>query len=270
MDSAAPVFHYFSSLPFELRREIYLFATPPRVVHVQESCYIEDHDDFDAAWLKSTLSWQDFVISYQFAKFKERYQTQLIPKLHPDLVHFAYNWHELIFDMLEPKQTILESYGFTSSKPPHQAWPPTMKTPEIPHHLLQDDLEVAFELTRECHLYSEAPIPPLLHTCAESRTTLQNYGYQLTFSTRTHGPRTWFHFDRDSLYISERTFGVPECDILSGSGWDVGQFDPRDLCRVKQLVMGKLRSAYVEWEDCIAGLLPLLPNLEQVFVEQWD
>lgn len=149
-----------------------MLATPPRIVHVRESWPIEDQDDFDAVWLKnknnknSTQDYETVKLLYHFDRFQKRYQTELIqPRLHPNLVHFACNWKSRIASRLRRcSQTSLDSYGFTSCSAESQPWLPTKETPKIPLHWLQDNLEVAFELIRESYLYSEAPIPPFLHT----------------------------------------------------------------------------------------------------------
>ncbi|TXC06634.1 hypothetical protein FocTR4_00009807 [Fusarium oxysporum f. sp. cubense] len=46
-------------------------------------------------------------------------------------------------------------------------------------------------------------------------------GYQLAFKTKSHGPRTWFNYDRDILFKDQNT-----CDIA--------QFDPGDAIRCKE------------------------------------
>ncbi|KAL9566531.1 hypothetical protein ACKAV7_009446 [Fusarium commune] len=71
------------------------------------------------------------------------------------------------------------------------------------------------------YFYSNAPIPVLLHPCFESRDFLIKMGYQLTFKTKSHVPRTWFNYDRDVLFKDENT-----CDVA--------QFDPGDPIRYKE------------------------------------
>ncbi|KAL4942141.1 hypothetical protein BDV06DRAFT_193010 [Aspergillus oleicola] len=44
-------FHLFSTLPFDLRREIYMFATPPRVMHIKE----------DMSWNSTTTSAKESI-----------------------------------------------------------------------------------------------------------------------------------------------------------------------------------------------------------------
>lgn len=211
---ATKSFSFFSSLPLELRREIYMLATPPRIVHVQEEP--EDQEDFE-----------------------ETFGTMPVQlKLDPALAHFAFNWRWRI-----PRystQPTLESYGFTGGKAPYRPWNPSSATPEIPLNWLGTQPRIAWELIREGYLYSKAPIPALLHMCAESRAALMSCGYQLAFRTRSNGPRTWFNFERDVLYIG---FDNAQADdyrsFLSGGPWDIGQFHPVDLKRVRKLALHK-------------------------------
>lgn len=46
---------------------------------------------------------------------------------------------------------------------------------------------------------SPAPIPALLHTCQESRRTLQLCGYELAFAAPNEPPKIWFNFKYDVL-----------------------------------------------------------------------
>ncbi|KAI1408465.1 hypothetical protein F5Y13DRAFT_172518 [Hypoxylon sp. FL1857] len=277
MGPPEPVFHLFPLLPFELRREIYILATPPRIVHVRESWDFEDHDDFMQFYHESGSSYDDSKQAYAFEKFQERYRNETLKvKLHPDLAYFARNWrHRIPFGTREYTQMTLESYGFTSQPAPYQPWLPTNDTPEIPLAWLENHLDIAFKLVRQSYLYSRAPIPPLLHVCAESREVLTDYGYRMAFSTRTWGPRTWFHFGRDRLYVSEyrrpyewNNSNHGYCDLLTGTYWDIlGQFNPKDLQQVKSLVLGRSNDfMIIEVEN----ILRLLPKVEELFLEGWD
>ncbi|KAI0143885.1 hypothetical protein F4776DRAFT_675486 [Hypoxylon sp. NC0597] len=276
MDPLGSVFHFFPRLPFELRREIYILATPPRIVHVRESWDIEDHDDFMEFLSDTGSDYEESKLAYAYDRFMERYQNEIVKaKLHPDLAYFARNWrHRIPFRSRGYTQMSLESYGFTSQNAPHQPWIPTDDTPEIPLRWLEEHLSVAFELMRESYLYSKAPIPTLLHTCTESRKVLTDYGYRIAFSTRTRGPRTWFHFGRDRLYLAGLFFrsiwpyDQAYCDLLSGSYWSIiGQFSPKDLQQVKRLVLSRA-SRFMT--DEVGNFLPLLPSLEELFFEEWD
>ncbi|KAK1689346.1 hypothetical protein BDP55DRAFT_652950 [Colletotrichum godetiae] len=255
----------FLSLPFEIRREIYWLATPPRIVNIKEKTAVE-YDEFE-----ETLS---------------THPVQL--RIHPDIQFFRANWADeirrRIGDGSHFRQTALEEHGFTGSKPIQQPWTPSAQCPEIPPSWLANEPELAWEIVREGYLYSKAPIPPLLHTCAESRSILTRGGYRLAFETRTAGPRTWFHFDRDTLFLSD----VPlkderRPDLLSGGPWDVGQFAPADLRRVRRLALEGSADALSDadrmpmWESgvsattslCISLLLKLLGSVEELWFVEW-
>jgi hypothetical protein len=83
------------------------------------------------------------------------------------------------------------------------------------------------------YLYSSSPIPPLLHTCSESRSALQKDGYKLAFGMMKSSPdyaeasdaRIWFHFEKDALYR----------DWLS---YDILKFVAKeDLAKVKRIAI---------------------------------
>ncbi|KAI0383214.1 hypothetical protein F5Y04DRAFT_278919 [Hypomontagnella monticulosa] len=166
MNSVATVFHFFPFLPFELRREIYILATPPRVVHVRESWDFVGEDAFWDCYDNSDHDYEDFKLEYAYHSFEDRYKANpLRVKIHPDIAYFARNWRDRIpRELRRPLQTCPESFGSTSNAASSGPWIPTEETPEIPLCWLEEDLCAAFELVRESHLYSQAPIPPLLHT----------------------------------------------------------------------------------------------------------
>ena len=126
-----------------------------------------------------------------------------------------------------------------------QPWTATKYTPAMPLSWLLTEPELAWHFVRKSYHYSRAPIPPLLHTCAESRDALVRHGYCLAFGTRTHGPRTWFHFDRDVLHLRPAQWDHPddgvygdletEAWLMCNSNYNVGQFLPEDLLRVRNL-----------------------------------
>lgn len=230
-------FHFFPLLPLELRRKIYILATPSRVVHVQEFSPEDKCEDGDE--VKVGLKVKD---DSGYKAFVERCRTTPIQlKLHPDIAYFAHNWEQDIRPDLEwfPNDGTLE---FTSTRK-HQPWPPTDETPEIPIAWLADNPFYAWHMTRDAYLRSSAPIPPFLHVCSESREVLMRYGYELAFGTRTHGPHTWFNFEQDTLYISCGPYG--DAAPLSGDHWDVGLFRPTDL-------------------------LWLLPSVQELFFVEWE
>ncbi|KAF5670485.1 hypothetical protein FHETE_4392 [Fusarium heterosporum] len=191
-------FHLFSQLPREIRSMIYMLATPPRVVHIQERT--ENYNSFVRSW-------------------NER---QRLVGIDPALMHFARNWASHM-PSLESNSSMslsdqLLSYVYRG---PATAW-----------HLI-----------REGYIYSNAPIPSLLHTCRESRAELKHAGYALTFRTRSAGPRTWFNYTRDHLYLEEYdplwTGGqMTAWNMLTNdSNWDYGQLNPDDMQKVRKLVL---------------------------------
>ncbi|KAI0539943.1 hypothetical protein GGR58DRAFT_462562 [Xylaria digitata] len=258
-------FHRFSALPFELRRMIYLFATPPRFVHVQE-----DHEDED--------------------DFEERFRTTIVQiNLHPSIVQFARNWRGRIpFPQSRWRwydgrhQTTLERYGFKGPRPKQQQpWEPTGDVPGLPYHFLSENPQIAWQLLRNGSFYSTAPIPALLHVTSESRQVLIDYGYELAFRTRTSGPHTWFNFKIDVLYIG-RCSGTwdshPQHALLSGTElWELGQFEPQELKKVRRLaledssrvVISNYQSEIGDGAREISNMLELFfTNVEELFLEE--
>ncbi|KAI0486542.1 hypothetical protein F4859DRAFT_470685 [Xylaria cf. heliscus] len=253
---APDTFHQFAFLPFELRRMIYLFASPPRFVHVREH-----HEDREA--------------------FEERFRTTPVQlTLHPSIAYFARNWRSRIpwspsrwRRYYRHHQLTLDTYGFSCSRPNHQPWESTEEVPGIPHHFLSENPEVAWEFVRSGSFYSTAPIPTLLHVTRESRQVLIDYGYELAFRTRTCGPHVWFNFKTDILYIgmdwNDRSYHY----LLSGNeSWDIGQYDPLDLKRVRRLALnssGKVVSLrYQTGVEDISSILELFTGIEEMFLEE--
>ncbi|KAL2827896.1 hypothetical protein BJY01DRAFT_228786 [Aspergillus pseudoustus] len=248
-------FSIFYLLPYDIRREIYVLATPPRIVHIQEDA--EGREEF-----KATL------------------RTKLNLRLNPDLTYFAPNWRQVI----EPgpnKQPTLESFGINTRKGPPQPWEPSASTPEIPLSWLEDNPKHAWYLMRDNSFYSTAPIPSLLHAFYESRSTLKSWGYQLAFRTRTNGPRTWFHFDRDVLFVDKsdwrRRLYDDVNDFLTPSSWSIlGQFHSQDLKRVRRLALGKSGHTLFPWKRYgqsrtdLAHAVRLFPELCELQIVQWE
>ncbi|KAI0107464.1 hypothetical protein GGR51DRAFT_515573 [Nemania sp. FL0031] len=252
---APKTFHLFTSLPFELRSMIYLLATPPRFVHIQEA-----HEDEE--------------------EFEEKFRTEPVQlRLHPSLAYFARNWRERIRGASDQRQMTLEMFGLACPRQRHQPWESTSEVPDIPHHFVGDNPNVAWEFVRKGSFYSAAPIPALLHVSAESRQALMGAGYELAFRTRTSGPRTWFNFKTDILYLKHFTDGSYErtnsnIQLLSGNYcWDIGQFEPQELMRVKKLALegagralsSRFQQSYVPQ---ISSILHLFKNLEELFLEE--
>ncbi|KAI3325237.1 hypothetical protein HD806DRAFT_492388 [Xylariaceae sp. AK1471] len=252
-------FHQFPFLPPELRRIIYLLASPPRFVPV-----LEEHEDREA--------------------FEERFRTTPVQlELHPNITYFARNWRHRIpwppssfRRYYRRHQATLETYGFSCPRAKHQPWVSTRDAPGIPHHFLSENPDVAWELVRSGFFYCATPVPVMLHVTKESRQVLIDYGYELAFGTRTHSPRTWFNFNHDILYVS--AFGVTDDDhelhsLLSGKTlWDIGQFDPVDLKKVKRLALESsaliLNSPHYDGTHIVSNILQLFTGVEELFLEE--
>ncbi|KAJ0420915.1 hypothetical protein BJY00DRAFT_283260 [Aspergillus carlsbadensis] len=250
-------FHVFHLLPFDLRREIYMLATPPRIVHIREEA--QDKEEF-----------------------KDSLRTNLNLQLNPDLAYFAPNWRQII----EPgpsKQPTLEAFGIRTRRGPSQPWEPSASTPEIPISWLEKNPDHAWHLMRDNSLFSTAPIPSLLHAFWESRSVLRRSGYQLAFRTRTNGPRTWFHFDRDVLFVEKDKWrnrnyyndGVG--DFLTPCSWSIlGQFHSEDLKKVRRLALGGSGHTLFPWkryprsQTDLANAIQLFPDLREVQLVQWE
>ncbi|CAJ0551482.1 Ff.00g114120.m01.CDS01 [Fusarium sp. VM40] len=250
---ATSQFHGFFSLPLEIRQEIYKLATPPRVVHVKHFTE-EDYETFNE-------------------------NLRLTPNyLHLDeaLAHFSFNWRNRIPS--HSNQQTLEAFGFSSNRLPYRPWTGT-STPRICLHLLAQDPQTAWQLVRKGYLYSQAPIPALLHTCSESRDELIKRGYRLAFSTRSSGPRTWFNYDHDILLLSREDLGQTDHRILSGCHWDLSQFDPEDMRRVRRVALERstgslflahprFRETHFKFHD-LTSVLRLFGHISELFLVEW-
>ncbi|KAH7202377.1 hypothetical protein DER44DRAFT_787172 [Fusarium oxysporum] len=249
-------FHRFSLLPLELRREIYHLATPPRFVHVQRF----DEQDYD-----------------EFAEHIRTTPNAI--RLDESLIHFSFNWRPHIPPRTTQRQSALERYGFSSNKSASQPWKVTKLAPRISLDWLSVNPEYAWQLCREVSMYSTAPIPALLHTCRESRDDLIKRGYQLAFRTRSHGPRTWFNFDHDVLFISHGDDWGTKHRVLSGCAWDIGQFHTSDMERVKRVALeestGSLYLAHPRFSEGnykfsdVSSVLRLFKHLEELLLVEW-
>ncbi|CAG9961970.1 unnamed protein product [Clonostachys byssicola] len=294
----ATTFHKFSDLPFDLRYQIYLLATPSRLVYIQEGfpvkdelCEVKDDECFEWEYDKLEAGEAAFVdFSHQLCHGSLQFNL----KLHPDLVYFSENWRAWIAESFSQprRQTTLEEYSFTTSKTPYDPWTATPEAPCIPANRLHEKPKLAFELARETWLYSETPIPAFLHVCTESRQVLKTLGYQLAFGTRSHAPRTWFHFERDILYaprinddceynpLTDLNFAYYSSEyltsVLSGCPWDFGRFDLDSLRSLRRLVLPGTWSPLPEHEPFVpslhylANMMKLLPNLKEIFLEEWE
>ncbi|KAF4465603.1 hypothetical protein FALBO_7549 [Fusarium albosuccineum] len=259
-------FHLFRQLPLELRREIYLLATPPRIVHVQEGK--RDEDDYEGEY-------ED-----EYDEFADKLRTNPVHiKLDKSLLHFAFNWRRHV--PRRDAQSTLEYFGFASTKQRYQPWETSASAPEIPLHWLSERPDLAWEFMRESHLYSSAPIPALLHTWSESRAVLRSQGYELTFRTRSTGPRTWFNFKRDTLFLRHDSAGSDgNHGVLTGGPWDVGQFDPGDMQRVQRLALDRSTQSLYDvfsssntthyfFNSELSSLLRLFGGIKELLLIEW-
>ncbi|KAI1317482.1 hypothetical protein F5Y16DRAFT_392734 [Xylariaceae sp. FL0255] len=257
-------FQLFSCLPAELRIMIYWLATPPRFVHV-----LEEHEDEE--------------------DFHERFRTTPVQlRIHPSIASFVNNWRNRVptpyrrgwnLPRNRYQQQPLEAYGFSGGRPRHQPWQSTENLPGIPHIFLADNSSVAWEFVRSGFFYSCAPIPAMLQVCRESRQFLMDTGYELTFRTRTCGPRVWFNYKRDVLYLSrysriDHEGGDAPHSLLSGNSfYDLGQFETDDLRRVRRLCLG--HASYLDGPTpvtdithSLCSVLPMFTDLEELFLEE--
>lgn len=263
-------FHPFLRLPAELRWQIYLLATQPRFVQLKVESLVELTEEEEEEGLT------DFEV----------FAARLAPwnlTLDPSISYFAHDWryrihiHENIsrsawrFQPRNPDratQTLLTSYGFTTTKRRHQPWPPTPQHPEIPPHLLYTQPKAAWQMTRLHALYSAAPIPPLLHTCVESREVLIRHGYELAFRTRSTEPRTWFCFRDDALYLPRLThaWNDPETSYDEDGDGDPGVWDlhPDDLVRVRRLALDTVFVGDYHHRNT-SRTLRVCPNVRELF-----
>ncbi|KAI1761210.1 hypothetical protein GGR53DRAFT_506421 [Hypoxylon sp. FL1150] len=253
---ASDSFYRFPLLPREIRNQIFLYATPPRIVHVQ-------------------LEYPEYNNSDEEQEEFEEWLSNLVPaqtdqiKLHPSLAYFVHNWGPIVRSYYDrPLQPSLESYGFTNSKPVQYLW----EDPKIPINWLLDHPTIAYQFLRKNHLYSTAPIPALLHTCRESREVLTRTGYRLAFGTRNHEPRTWFHYENDVLYLDSDRRNTGDVSLMSCSDWIVGEIDPESLQQVRKVALAgaccQLVRKYSRHE--VLNAIRLLPKLEMLYVTEWS
>jgi hypothetical protein len=116
----------------------------------------------------------------------------------------------------------------------------------------------------------------MLHVARESRQVLLDSGYELAFRTRTHGPRTWFNFKKDILYIGRVASFEENWDfhnLLSGNPmWDIGQYQPVDMKRVRRIALGEagdhVSDNFDESVVEVSNILQLFPSVEELFLEE--
>ncbi|KAJ8106498.1 hypothetical protein ONZ43_g7047 [Nemania bipapillata] len=102
-------------------------------------------------------------------------------------------------------------------------------------------------------------------------------GHELAFRTRTCGPRTWFNFKTDVLYIDYRSYDESDIgadhSLLSGNfRWDIGQFEPQDLQKVRRLALQSAAQVVTRQDPSglqeISNILELFTGIEELFLEE--
>ncbi|KAI1209053.1 uncharacterized protein F4807DRAFT_428746 [Annulohypoxylon truncatum] len=218
-------FHLFPRLPPELRRKIYLLATPSRIVHLRKR--------LAKPWLGR---WNE-VEPIDFDKFK----------LHPHFCFFAKEFHQII--------------SFCQDL---QSSPNPLDVPR-PFGIRQVYAEREWRFFVEARFYSKAVIPALLHTCVESRSVLVESGYELAFGTRYHEPRTWFHFENDVLYPQNAFDGCLSFPSMLSAYFDspLARLDINSLERVRKIILDSAYFTLREYgrASCVARLFPKLLKL---------
>jgi hypothetical protein len=163
-------FRPIQRLPFEIHRLIWLAAMPsPRLVHIHK---------------KRTENWYDFWKRMNDLPEPEEVDSSLKSPSDNYDGHAPYS----------SSQTQLEQYAFTSSKP----------APDLLDIPIGDNKIT--KITMYYYLQSTSPVPVLLHACAESRHVMQKAGYELAFRNARYGPRTWFSYQHDILYLVENNY----------------------------------------------------------------
>lgn len=236
-------FHLFPLLPPEIRRDIYILATPPRVVHLDQE--LESFEDF-----------------------KQRLPSIAIAEYHlpPDVDSSSmYEGLRRAAAILRrrghtfSKQTKLEAYGFSSNKKAQFSWE---FENTLPFDILMSVPTLAFALYRNATIFSQAAIPSLLHTCRESRYSLISYGYQLAFSSTAQGPLTWFNFTQDTLLLDESA-AIDEFTyrIL----YPLHQLRPCDIARIRRLAL-----TYTTHTTHLFLAQKLCQQLKELILVEWD
>ncbi|KAI8717607.1 2EXR domain-containing protein [Fusarium sp. LHS14.1] len=254
----------FLRLPDDIRDRIYLLATPPRIVRVEESPQV------------SSPAVLAFLYKLQF--------TGKRPFIHPSLAYFSPFWRPYVLELQGWNPQILPPHEPISLSPTQpDPWKPSQSCPRIDPVWLAHRPELAWNLCRSSSVYSKAPIPPLLHTCRDSRNRLRRLGYELAFSTRTCEARTWFNFRRDTLFLRDPDIvdfqrykidveGRYFDDMLLALPFNLAQFMPLDLLSVRRLalpfdrVLDMTEPSSPDLLIKIMGALRVIPHLEQLFI----
>lgn len=116
--------------------------------------------------------------------------------------------------------------------------------------------------TRFTHFWSRSPIPVLLHTCRESRRTMQVCGYELAFATETTKPLTWYNFKHDMLFLGYIWSTTGTC--LPPREWSTTEscLQSRDKTRLERLAV----SQHWEENDVISTLISFA-HVKELFLK---
>lgn len=246
-------FHFFPLLPAEIRSAIYDLATPPRVVHVH--LQVESFEDFNARLPHITIAERNLRPDVDYSSFYEFFRQALATLRHHRRKFF--------------KQTKLEAYGFTSNKKAGFSWEFESMMPfdTLMHYYPR----LVFPMYRRAAISCQAAIPPLLHTCSESRSLLISYGYQLAFPSTAQDPHVWFNFGRDILLLDDDF----DCSIADPYMYEpqsidrlphtFHQFRPRDVGQLQRLALTK----YTHNSRMFLGH-KLCPELKELILVEWD
>ncbi|KAF5968652.1 hypothetical protein FBULB1_10635 [Fusarium bulbicola] len=169
-------------------------------------------------------------------------------RLDESLTHFSFNWRSQIPS--RAKQRKLERYGFSSTKSPYQPWNVSKLAPQISLDWLSENPGYAWKLC-----------------------------YRLAFRTRSHGPRTWFNFETDALFISQGDDWGTKHRVLSGCAWDIGQFHPIDMQKLKRIALdnstGSLYLSHPSFSERnyklsdLSSVLRLFQHLKELLLVEW-
>lgn len=116
--------------------------------------------------------------------------------------------------------------------------------------------------------YSSAPIPPLLHTCVESREAMQAAGYELAFGTDYQAPQTWFNFAQDVLYVSRLWYDMEEETNIFTLDSDRFVILGTDMIRIRKLAVQEALLANAFARDIISGIVKICGNLQTLLLAE--
>lgn len=248
-------FQLFPLLPPEVRSVIYMLATPPRIIHLHQK--VESIEDFRKRLPHMTIAERNLRPDVDYSSFRH-----LLLQASAILRRQRQSFF---------KQTKLEAYGFTSNKRAPFSWE---FESIVPFDILMQIPTLALPLYRRATVSCQAAIPPLLHTCAESRSFLLRYGYQLAFPSTAQGPQTWFHFEQDTLLLDD-DFDYTYADPYEWREWRESEiariphtfhhFRPQDMSRVRRLAV-----AVPTHSSRLFLGHKLNPRLKELILVEWD